>query len=714
MKKKLSSLLFFTLILLSCSYGQQKQLTLEQAVIGRWQGLAPENMEQLQWIANTNQFSFIEDGALMRGHPGRESKKTILTLEELKDMVSGSHVRLRRFPRFTWTDSQTMVFHKGPRWFLVDPYEKKLLKATSLDSAAQNTDYCSACQHIAYTKGNNLLVQSFDGQSRQISHSKDKGIVYGQEVHRREFGIHTGTFWSPGGEKLAFYRKDERMVSDYPLVDIENRVAREKPVKYPMAGMESHHVRVGVYDMAGGDTLYLHTGTPRDQYLTNVQWGPRGRYIYIALLNRDQDHMKLNRYDAATGTLDRTLFEEKHTKYVEPLDPVTFVPNSPDRFVWMSRRDGYNHIYLYNTEGKLIRQLTDGKWEVTGLHGFDENGENLYFTSTRATPLERHLYSVNITSGRVSRLTSDPGYHRPQASASGSWIIDGYSSRTNPRTIQVLNADGSTARTLLRSGDPLKGYDLGEMTISTIKAADGETNLYYRLIKPSDFDPAKKYPAIVYVYGGPHAQLIQNRWLGAAGLWQHYMAQKGYVMLTVDNRGSAARGRAFENVIHRQLGKLEIADQMKGVKMLKSLGYVDSTRIGVHGWSYGGFMTTSLMLKKPDVFEVGVAGGPVIDWKYYEVMYGERYMDTPQDNPRGYRQANLKNYVSRLDGDLLLIQGYLDDIVVPQHSLSFLRECVKNNVQVDYFIYPRHQHGVGGRDRIHLMRKITRYFDEHL
>jgi dipeptidyl-peptidase-4 len=192
------------------------------------------------------------------------------------------------------------------------------------------------------------------------------------------------------------------------------------------------------------------------------------------------------------------------------------------------------------------------------------------------------------------------------------------------------------------------------------------------------------------------------------------MAQKGYVMLTVDNRGSAARGRAFENVIHRQLGKLEIADQMKGVKMLKSLGYVDSTRIGVHGWSYGGFMTTSLMLKKPDVFEVGVAGGPVIDWKYYEVMYGERYMDTPQDNPRGYRQANLKNYVSRLDGDLLLIQGYLDDIVVPQHSLSFLRECVKNNVQVDYFIYPRHQHGVGGRDRIHLMRKITRYFDEHL
>lgn len=714
MKRKLILLLFCNLILITWGHAQQKQLTLEQAVIGRWQGLAPENTEQLQWIANTNRFSYIEDNILMEEHAGKEKKTNILKLEELNDVISGTDARLRRFPRITWAGPQTMVFQHRHHWYLVDPYEKELLQSTSLDSAAQNTDYCSSCQHIAYTKGNDLLVKSFDGQSRQISHSKDKGIVYGQEVHRREFGIHTGTFWSPAGKKLAFYRKDERMVSDYPLVDIENRVARHKPVKYPMAGMKSHHVRVGVYDMESGDTLYLHTGTPRDQYLTNVRWGPQGQYIYIALLNRDQDHMKLKRYDATTGALDRTLFEEKHSKYVEPLDPVTFVPNSPDRFVWMSRRDGYNHIYLYNTEGKLIRQLTHGKWEVTGLHGFDEKGEKLFFTSTRQTPLERHLYTTNLSSGHVSRLTSDPGYHRPQVNPSGSWVIDSYSSRTIPRTIKVLDAEGSTSKTLLRSGDPLKDYDLGEMTISTIKAADGETDLYYRLIKPSDFDPAKKYPAIVYVYGGPHAQLIQNRWLGAAGLWQHYMAQKGYVMLTVDNRGSAARGRAFENVIHRQLGKHEMADQMQGIELLKSLGYVDSTRIGVHGWSYGGFMTTSLMLKRPDVFKVGVAGGPVIDWKYYEVMYGERYMDTPQDNPRGYRQANLKNYVNRLKGDLLLIQGYLDDVVVPQHSMSFLRECVKNDVQVDYFIYPRHQHGVGGKDRIHLMRKITRYFDEHL
>jgi dipeptidyl-peptidase-4 len=252
------------------------------------------------------------------------------------------------------------------------------------------------------------------------------------------------------------------------------------------------------------------------------------------------------------------------------------------------------------------------------------------------------------------------------------------------------------------------------MSISTIKAADGVTDLYYRLIKPNNFDPKKKYPAIIYVYGGPHAQLVNNRWLGGARMWQYYMAQKGYVMLTVDNRGSANRGLKFENVIHRQLGVNESADQMKGVELLKNLGYVDSERIGVHGWSFGGFLTTSLMLKKTDVFKVGVAGGPVIDWKYYEVMYGERYMDTPLENPKGYRESNLKNYVPNLKGKLLIIHGASDNTVVWQNSLSFVHECVKQDVLLDYFVYPRHEHNVRGIDRVHLMRKITQYFDDFL
>jgi len=714
MKKRLFTLLLLSLIAGPWSYSQQKQLTLEQAVIGRWQALAPENIQQLKWIPRTGRFSFLENKQLIENQARKDKKKTITSLEQLNQALPDSMEAMKQFPRFSWAGSQKMLFQHNRQWFLVDPYQRQMIGSMRLNKAASNSDYCHSSRHIAYTIDNNLFIKSFSGNAVQITHDQDKGIVNGQEVHRREFGIHTGTFWSPGGKKLAYYRKDERMVSDYPLVNIDKRVAGKKPVKYPMAGMKSHHVRLGIYDLRSRDTVYLKTGTPRDHYLTNVQWGPDGKYIYIALLNRDQDHMKLNRYDAATGDLDQTLFEETHDRYVEPLHPVTFLPADKDRFIWMSRRDGYNHIYLYNTEGELLRQLTHGKWEVTAMEGFDSQGKNLFFTATKESPLERHLYRLRLSSGKISKLTREPGYHRCEVNPYGPWVMDRFSSRSKPNTIQVLNQDGRNQRTLLESKDPLKEYALGETEISTLQAGDGKTDLYYRLIKPADFDPQKRYPAIIYVYGGPHAQLIQNRWLGATRLWQYYMAQKGYVMLTLDNRGSANRGLAFENVIHRQLGKHELADQMKGVDLLKDLDYVDESRIGVHGWSYGGFMTTSMMLKKPDVFQVGVAGGPVIDWKYYEVMYGERYMDSPQDNPEGYRNANLKNFVSNLEGDLMLIQGYLDDVVVPQHSLSFIHESVKQNVQVDYFIYPRHQHNVRGKDRVHLMRKITQYFDDHL
>ncbi len=715
MKKKIFSLVLITSLLLPAwsVMAQQKQLSLKQAVIGGWRELAPENIQRLQWIPQTNRFSYLEGNRLMQQDAEQDQSQPIISLEELNAIVGDDQPELERMPRFNWTGPNKAVFSHQQHWYRVNPYEKKLKGHTRLDSSAQNPDYCSANQHIAFTRENNLFVRSFKGSTVQITDDQNSDIVNGQQVHRREFGIHTGTFWSPRGKKLAFYRKDERMVTDYPFVDINSRIASAQPVDYPMAGMKSHHVRVGVYDLSRQDTVFLKTGKPADQYLTNVKWGPRGQYIYIAVLNRDQDHLKLNRYNAKTGELEQTLFEEKHEKYVEPQAPITFLPDTPDRFVWQSRRDGYNHLYLYNTSGKLIRQLTRGVWEVTQFKGFNDEGDQLFFMATRESPLERHLYKVDVSSRQLTRLTNEPGYHRPLVQPR-AFIIDRYSSKNTPRIIRIINHSGEKEQKLLEASNPLKNYALGEMNISTIKAADQQTDLYYRLIKPADWDPDKKYPAIVYVYGGPHAQLVQNRWLGGARLWQYYMAQKGYVMLTLDNRGSDARGRAFENVIHRKLGQHEVADQMQGVKMLKNLDYVNNQRIGVHGWSYGGFMTTSLMLKKPGVFKAGVAGGPVIDWKYYEVMYGERYMDTPQDNPQGYRQANLKNYVDSLEGDLMVIQGYMDDIVVPQHSLSFLRTCVQEGVQVDYFIYPTHQHNVRGRDRIHLMQKITRYFDNHL
>ena len=504
------------------------------------------------------------------------------------------------------------------------------------------------------------------------------------------------------------------MVTQYPLVDIEPRIAELKNMRYPMAGMTSHNVTVGIFSMETGKTIYLKTGEPKEQYLTNVSWSPDDKFVYIAVLNRGQNDMKFNQYNAETGEFVKTLFEEKNDKYVEPLHPAVFLTKKPNQFIWQSQADGYNHLYLYDSNGKLLKQLTKGNWIVTDFLGFNDSETVAFYISTEKSPIERHVYAVNIETGKNICLTTEPGYHSAQINTSGKYLIDNFSSKNVENTYNLIDANGKKIKELLSSPNTLKEIAMPEVELFTIKSADGKTDLFGRIIKPLNLDTTKKYPAIVYVYGGPHAQLVDNTWLGGAPLWDFYMAQKGYIMITVDNRGSSNRGLTFENVIHRQVGEAEMLDQMEAVKYLKKLGYVDEKRIGVHGWSYGGFMTINLMTTFTDVFKTGVAGGPVIDWKYYEVMYGERYMDTPQENPEGYEKTSLINKAKNLKGNLLIIHGYIDDTVVLQNSLSFLQECIKDGILVDYFLYPEHQHNVRGMDRIHLMKKITKYFDDYL
>ena len=564
----------------------------------------------------------------------------------------------------------------------------------------------------AFNKENNLFIKDKEEKETAISNEENKGIVYGKSVHRDEFGINKGTFWSPNGEKLAFYRMDETMVTDYPIVDISTRIASEKSVKYPMAGETSHEVTIGIYDTKTAKTVYLKTGEPKDKFLTNVAWSPDGRWIYVAELNRGQNRMKLNRYDALSGNLDKTLFEETHPKYVEPQNPVLFVKNKPNQFVWQSNRDGYNHLYLYDVSGKLLKQLTKGNWEVTNVIGFDEKGENLFFVSTHPTPMDRHIYSVNLKNDKTTRHTSAQGMHSASLSASGRYVIDRYSSHDNPGTIDLINARNGKTVTLASARNPFAGFSIPSVETGTIKAADNKTDLHYRMIKPANFDAAKKHPVAVYVYGGPHSQMVQNRWRYGSGGWEMYMAQKGYVVFVLDNRGTSNRGFDFENVTHRQLGVEEAKDQMRGVEFLKSLPYVDADRMGIHGWSYGGFMTINMLLRYPDVFKVGVAGGPVTDWKYYEVMYGERYMDTPQENPDGYAETSLLNKADRLKSRLLIIHGDEDPVVVMQHSLQFLKSAIGAGTHPDFFVYPGHEHNMMGRDRVHLHEHITRYFED--
>ncbi|GMT44296.1 MAG: prolyl tripeptidyl peptidase [bacterium] len=712
MKRFIYLVVIFVFSTLFTLQAQQKMMTATDA--SRLNpALFPKRVPQLQWMGKTDNYVFARKDTFYkkdaaRGKAGELFDKTTLNT----DLLQAGMDTIKRLPRFTFFSEHKTRFSRDDGFYIYDFQQHIIKKVNQVPDTAKNVSFDAKTNLAAFTLKNNLYLAQ-DGKVIPVTHDKNPDYVNGQIVSRNEFGIDKGIFWSPNGDKLAFYHKDQSRVFNYPLVDINHRIAEVKNIKYPMAGTPSEYVSLGVYNLKTGKTIFLKTNPKSEQYLTAVTWGPAGKYIYIAVLNRGQNHMWMNKYDASTGTLVKTLFEETNPKYVEPLFPLYFNPFNPDEFIWNSRRDGWNHLYLYNTDGKLLKQLTKGKWEVTHVLGYFMKNK-VYFVATKESPLQQNLYSVNMRNGKVVRLSPDHGTHRAMVSKDGRYLLDVFSSTDVSRDYKLLNYRGKVVRIIQQDKDPLAGYQLGKMSIFTLKSKIDGANLYYRMIKPVNFDSTKKYPVIVYVYGGPHVQLITDTWLGGAGFMLNYLAENGYLIFTLDNHGSENRGRDFEQVIFRHLGTNEIKDQMTGVNYLKSLPYVDSTRLGVDGWSFGGFMTTSLMLREPGVFKVAVAGGPVIDWKYYEVMYGERYMDTPQENPEGYKEASLLNYVHNLQGHLLLIHGTMDPVVVWQNSLLFLQKAIHEDKLIDYFVYPGHEHGVTGRDRLQLTRKIKSYFDDWL
>jgi len=718
--QKLLLTLIVALLLPCLGVAQSKHLTIDDAT-NMNPKLNPANLSQLQWLPGTAEFVYVAKNSLVRGSVSTDGRDTIFRLNSLNRALRvASQDTLKRFPSATFRTAGEFSFTNGNALLLCDIVKNTITVANSWPDKTENQDIDKSASLVAYTRENSLYI-SAGGKETAVAESNAPGIVYGSErVHRNEFGISKGTFWSPKGAFLAFYRMDESMVAEYPLVDISARIATVKPTKYPMAGETSHKVTVGVYSVAGGKTIYLQTDstTVSDpgsliEYLTSITWSPDEKYIYIACLNRDQNFMQLNKYDATTGRYVKTLFVEKNQTYVEPLHGPEFPGGNPAKFIWESRRDGYNHLYLYTSEGVLVSQLTKGTWEVTQFLKTDPTGSRAWFMCNKDNPIDNQLYMVEMAKGKVSAITSVAGMHNVKVSDDGKYCLDSYSSTAIARQVELLDEHGKSLRVLLANENPLKDYQLGTTSVFTIKNEDN-TDLYCRMIKPAGFVPEKKYPVIIYVYGGPHSQLVTDSWLGGGGLFLNYLASLGYVVFTLDNRGASNRGAEFEQAIFRNLGTREVSDQMMGVKYLKSLPFVDSTRIGINGWSYGGFMTISMFLKHPGTFKVAVCGGPVTDWKYYEVMYGERYMDTPQANPDGYKNACLLNYVKDLKGKLLIIHDDQDNTVVPQNSLTFLKKCVDEGKPVDFFFYPGHEHNVRGKDRVHLNQKMVQYFLDYL
>lgn len=563
-------------------------------------------------------------------------------------------------------------------------------------------------------RDNNLFVVYSDAREVKVTNDGSREIVYGQAVHRNEFGINKGTFWSNDGQLLAFYRMDQSMITDYPQVNTFERVATYEPDKYPMVGMNSHKVTIGIFDLNTETTTYLNLGDVTDRYFSNITWSPDNRLLYLYELNRDQNHASLDVYDVATGNKVKTLYTESSDKYVEPLHPITFLPWDASKFIYWSWKDGFTHLYLMDVNGKELGQITSGQWVVTELIGFCKSTNSLIITSKEAHNLQNNIYSINLKTKKRKLLDNGKGVHRASLSEDGLYLIDTWSEPDVPRKCAVTSTKTGKRIMLGTAEDPWEGYYHPIFESGTIKAADGNTDLYWRMVKPADFDTTKKYPTIIYVYGGPHAHNVEASWHWGSRSWETYMAEKGYIVYILDNRGSENRGRDFEQATFRRLGQEEMKDQMCGVNYLKSLPYVDADRLGVHGWSFGGFMTISLMTNYPDVFKVGVAGGPVIDWKWYEIMYGERYMDTPQSNPDGYKQTSLLCKAKDLKGKLQIIIGMNDPTVVPQHALMFLNACAEAGTQPDFFAYPGEGHNMKGHHSVHLHERITQYFEDYL
>ncbi len=706
MKIKLIILLAVSTLSYLPMTAQDKLFTLEDLNYGgtNFRNLQPEN-RWLTWWGDQLMYLDAEEGGTI---DSQGNKKAIFKLKDLGKEWHSAYSAQYPYP------TQNVVYLKNAKQRILYDWVKKQIVWAQDCEGEGNADWNKVSKAVAYTKDNQLFVRDADNKEFQLTTDGSREIVYGQAVHRNEFGIESGTFWSPDGKRLAFYRMDQSMVTDYPQVDIDPRIASYEPDKYPMAGMTSHVVTVGVYDLDTQKTIYLKAGDPTDRYFTNIAWSPDAKTIYLFELNRDQNDCRLVSYDAETGEKKAELYRETSDKYVEPLHPIVFLPWDDDLFIMQSQKDGYNHLYLYDKEGKLQRQLTKGNFVVQEVMGFNEKQKSIIIAANKYHPLHRWLYSVSVKDGKMTALVTADGVHRGELSASGNYLVDKWSNPTTPRNIDLIEVKSAKASRLLTAEDPWKDYQQPIFECGTIKAADGVTDLYYRMVKPHDFNPTKKYPTVIYVYGGPHAHNVEAAWHWYSRSWETYMAQKGYVLFILDNRGSEHRGRDFEQATFRQLGQIEMQDQMKGVDYLRTLPYVDMDRLGVHGWSFGGFMTITLMTNYPDVFKVGVAGGPVIDWKWYEVMYGERYMDTPETNPEGYEKTSLLSKAKNLKGKLQIITGYNDNTVVPQHCLSFLKACIEAGTQPDFFVYPGEPHNMRGHASVHLHERITQYFEDYL
>ena len=569
---------------------------------------------------------------------------------------------------------------------------------------------------VSFVRDHNLwLVSLMDGRERAITQGGTEEIRKGELdwVYPEELEIKTAYWWAPDSSAIAYLEMDERKVSQYPLVDFSSPTGDAEMERYPTAGGANPVVRVLVASLSGGEPRAMDTGVETDVYIPRVNWLTDSKHLAIQRLNRTQTTLDLLITDTSTGKT-RPSLSENDSNWINVSDDLYFFKDGK-RFLWSSERSGYRHLYLFDLEGKQLAQLTKGEWEVSAVDAVDEAKGLVYFTATQKSPLERQLYRVALDGSGFTRITKDAGTHAAVLSPTAAAFYDTYSNAATPQRQDLCRADGSRIATINENKiTELADYHLSPMEFLAVKSRDG-ARLNASIIKPPDFNPQKKYPVLVYTYGGPHSQVVRNAWGGASFLWHELMAQKGYIIFLVDNRGSAGRGHAFESPLHFRLGAQELSDQRDGVQYLKSLPYVDANRIGIWGWSYGGHMALHAMFEAGDDFKAGFAGGPVTDWRYYDSIYTERYLGLPQKNEKGYQDSSPVNYASQLKGKLLIAHGTGDDNVHYANTLAVINGLIEAGKYVEVLAFPGRGHGVSDPPaRRVLMQRVTQFFLDNL
>jgi dipeptidyl-peptidase-4 len=712
-----------TLILLFAlplfAVAEKRPVTLDDVVATR--GQRPGN-GAITWAPDGKHFAFRERDSLWQYDAQSGLKKEIVSLARLREKaVKGAPAEAfdwqnRRVAEssYQWSSSGAeMLVEADGDLFLVQVASGEWKQLTATAEAEHDPKLSPDGRQVAFRRQQDLYtLEVASRKETRLTHDGSATLLNGQLdwVYPEELELGTAYWWSPDSKRIAYLQFDISHEPIFPQVDLLSARGKLEPERYPKAGDPNADVRVGVAPAAGGPTRWMDLGETRGFLIARVDWLPSGDGLAVQRLNRVQNRLDLLLADPSSGSAS-PLLHEQDPYWVDVSDSYRFLHDGK-HFLWSSERDGFRHLYLYSMDGKLVHPITRGDWDVTEIAGVDEAAKTVYYTSTAQSALERHLYRVGFDGKHAARLTQTAGMHSVSMSPNCEYYLDSESSLSSPRQ-RTLHAKDGKQTAVYMEADRKATEELQILPTEIVKvtASDGAL-LYARLIKPAGFSPEKKYPAIVMIYGGPGSQTVQNTWSGAS--WDQALAARGFVIWELDNRGSLGRGHRWQSAVFHNLGAKELEDQKEGVRYLESLGFVDPARVGIHGWSYGGFMTLYALCNAPDLFRAGIAGAPVTDWRNYDTIYTERYMGLPQENVDGYRRGSVVAKAADLSAKLMIVHNFGDDNVHFQNTLQMADALERAGKQFELMVYPQKAHGVTGPVRKQMLEGMTRFFETNL